>query len=326
VVIDALEPVQLGGITQYIRIRGTSVANPVLLLMQQGPGLPIINETRTYARLLGLEKDFTVIYWDQRGTGLSSFPLGGQGRFEITPELMVADTVELLELLRGRYGRKTLIAGFSFGATYAAQAAVLRPDLVAGIVATGMDIDVPLAEKHAYDWALATARQRGNRRAAGQLEKIGPPPHLDTKQFITRARWVANFGGVTAGATWTTIGRTLAASLLRSPDYTPAAAVRTFRGVGASQAALLPLLADTDLVTTMPRLDVPIILAQGRLDQVVPAAATQRFHDTLVAPSKQLVWFEHSAHTPQYDEPAKFRDLLMKVTSSSPRCRPPGAG
>ena len=172
----------------------------------------------------------------------------------------------------------------------------------------------------------ATARQRGNRRAIRQLEKIGPPPHLDAKQFSTRARWVANFGGVTAGATWTTIGRTLAASLLRSPDYSVADVVRTFRGVGASQAALLPQLAATDLVTTMPRLDVPIILAQGRLDQVVPAEATQRFYDTLDAPSKQLVWFEHSAHTPQYDEPAKFRNLLMKVTSSSPRCRLPGAG
>ena len=55
------------------------MANPVLLLMQQGPGLPIINETRTYERLLGLEKDFTVVYWDQRGTGLSSLPLRRAG-------------------------------------------------------------------------------------------------------------------------------------------------------------------------------------------------------------------------------------------------------
>ena len=312
--IDVLEPVQLGGITQWIRIRGTSAANPVLLLMQQGPGLPIINETRAWEQRLGLEKDFTVIYWDQRGTGLSALPLGrGQGRFEITPQLMVADTITLLELLRDRYGRKPFIAGFSFGATYAAQAAVLRPDLVAGIVATGMDIDVPLAEQHMYDWALATARQRGNQRAVRQLEKIGPPPHLDAKQFTTRARWITNFGGVTAGATWNSQARTLAASLLRSPDYTPAAALRTIRGVTSSQAALLPLLASTDLVTTLPALEVPIILAQGRLDQVAPGAAAQKFYDTLTAPSKQLIWFEHSAHTPQYDEPAKFRDVLLTL-------------
>jgi pimeloyl-ACP methyl ester carboxylesterase len=315
--IDALEQVQLGGITQWIRTRGTSAANPVLLLMQQGPGLPIINETRAWEQRLGLEKDFTVIYWDQRGTGLSSLPLGrGQGRFEITPELMVGDTIALLELLRDRYGRTTFIAGFSFGATYAAQAAVARPGLIAGIVATGMDIDVPLAEQHMYRWALAEARRRGNQRAVRQLEKIGPPPHLDTKQFTTRARWITNFGGVTAGATWNSQARTLAASLLRSPDYSPAAALRTVRGVTSSQAALLPLLASTDLVTTMPKLDVPIILAQGRLDQVTPAATALRFHDALTAPVKKLVWFEHSAHTPQYDEPAKFRDVLLTLRAS----------
>jgi pimeloyl-ACP methyl ester carboxylesterase len=311
---DVLEPVQLGGITQWIRIRGTSTANPVLLLMQQGPGLPIINESRAWEQRLGLEKDFTVIYWDQRGTGLSALPLRrGQGQFEITPDLMVGDTITLLELLRDRYGRKPFIAGFSFGATYAARAAVLRPDLVAGIVATGMDIDVPLAEQHMYDWALATARQRGNRRAVRQLEKIGPPPHLDARKFTARARWITNFGGVTAGATWNSQARTLAASLLRSPDYSPAAALRTVRGVTSSQAALLPLLASTDLVTTMPKLDVPVVLVQGRLDQVVPGVAAQKFYDALTAPSKQLIWFERSAHTPQYDEPARFRDVLLTL-------------
>jgi pimeloyl-ACP methyl ester carboxylesterase len=311
--IDVLEPVQLGGITQWIRTRGTSAANPVLLLMQQGPGLPIINETRAWERRLGLEQDFTVIYWDQRGTGLSALPLRREGRFEITPQLVVADTITLLELLRDRYGRKPFIAGFSFGATYAAQAAVARPDLIAGIVATGMDIDIPLAEQHMYDWALATARQRGNQRAVRQLEKIGPPPHLDAKRFTTRARWITNFGGVTAVATWNSQARTFAASLLRSPDYSPAAALRTIRGVTSSQAALLPLLAHTDLVTTLPALDVPIILVQGRLDQVAPGVAAQKFYDALTAPSKQLIWFEHSAHTPQYDEPAKFRDVLLTL-------------
>jgi pimeloyl-ACP methyl ester carboxylesterase len=311
---DVLEPVQLGGITQWIRTRGTSTANPVLLLMQQGPGFPIINETRAWERRLGLENDFTVIYWDQRGTGLSALPLRrGQAGFEITPELMVADTITLLELLRDRYGRKPFIAGFSFGATYAAQAAVLRPDLVAGLVATGMDIDIPLAERQMYDWALGQARQRGNQRAVRQLEKIGPPPHLNARQFTTRARWIANFGGVTAGATWNSQARTLLASLARSPDYSPAAALRTIRGVTSSQAALLPLLASIDLVTTMPTLDVPIILVQGRLDQVAPGAAAQKFHDNLIAPSKQLIWFDHSAHTPQYDEPARFREVLLTL-------------
>ena len=315
--IDTLEGVQLGGITQWIRVRGADASNPALLLMQQGPGLPIINDARRLEHLLGLEEAFTVVYWDQRGTGLSSPSLRKNSHpFEISVTRMVDDTVTLLELLRDRFGGKTFVAGFSFGATFAAYAAVQRPELVAALVAAGMDIDVPAAENNAYAFAVDAARQLGNRRAIRQLEAIGPPPHTTRKQFTTRARWVSNFGGVTTNANFSGLLRDLVLSLVRSPDYSPADIIRTLRGMSASQAALLPQLATTDLVRTMPRLDVPLVMAQGRLDQVAPGEAAQRFHNSLTAPSKQLVWFESSAHTPHLEEPAKFRDLLMNVRAS----------
>src|SRR5215471_8519111 len=217
--IDTLEAVQLGGITQWIRVRGADASNPALLLMQQGPGLPIINEAPRLEHLLGLENAFTVVYWDQRGTGLSSPSLRtNSNHFELSVARMVDDTVTLLELLRGRFGGKTFVTGFSFGATFAAYAAARRPELVAALVAAGMDIDVPSAEANAYAFALNTARQRGNRRAIRQLEAIGPPPHTTMKQFTTRARWVANFGGVATNANFNSMLRGLIVSLVRSPD------------------------------------------------------------------------------------------------------------
>jgi hypothetical protein len=65
--IDRREPVQLGESTQWIRIRAANANNPLLLLVQMGPGLPMINEVPAFARALSLEDDFTVVYWDQRG-------------------------------------------------------------------------------------------------------------------------------------------------------------------------------------------------------------------------------------------------------------------
>jgi pimeloyl-ACP methyl ester carboxylesterase len=312
--IDTLEKVQLGGIAQWVRIRAADASDPVLLLMQQGPGLPMINERRRWQRLLGLENDFTVVYWDQRGTGLSAPSLRrARNRFEISVARMVDDTVTLLELLRDRFGGKTFVAGFSFGATFAAYAAARRPELMAALIATGMDVDVPAAENNAYAFALGAARRRGNRRAIRQLEAIGPPPHTTGTRFRTRARWVADFGGLATDETYGSVIRSLVVSLLHSPDYSTVGAVRSLRGMAASQAALLPQLAGTDLVRTLPHLEVPVVLAQGRLDQVAPGEAAQRFYDSLTAPSKQLVWFEASAHTPHLEEPVRFRDLLLNV-------------
>jgi pimeloyl-ACP methyl ester carboxylesterase len=68
-----------------------------------------------------------------------------------------------------------------------------------------------------------------------------------------------------------------------------------------------------DLVRALPLLEVPVIMAQGRLDQVAPGEAAERYYGALEAPSKQFVWFENSAHTPQLDEPDKFGDLLRRA-------------
>src|SRR5271155_4321743 len=99
--INTLEAVQLGGTTQWIRVRGKDVANPVLLLIQQGPGLPMINEARRFEELLGLEESFTVVYWDQRGCGRSL--RRQQDRAGLSREKLVADTVSLLDLLHERF-------------------------------------------------------------------------------------------------------------------------------------------------------------------------------------------------------------------------------
>ena len=312
--VDSLEAIRAGDTTQWIRIRGADASNPVLLLIQQGPGLPMINEARRFEHLLGLEQVFTVVYWDQRGCGRSL--RGREGRTGVNMDLMVADTVLLLEYLRNRFGGKTNIAGFSFGAALAALAAAQRPDLVATFVATGMDIDGAAAATGAYEFALRTARQRGNRRATRQLEAIGPPPHLTSKQFGTRVRWASNFGGVTRNQTYATLARGLVSSLVRCADYSAGDVIRTVRGVTATQAALLPDLATMDLTRTLPRIDVPVVMVQGRHDQVAPGESAQQYASSLQAPRKQLIWFENSAHTPHLDEPAKFRDVLLGIRDS----------
>ena len=309
--IDSLEAIPAGGTTQWIRIRGANASNPVLLLVQQGPGLPMINEARRFERLLGLEQDFTVVYWDQRGCGRSL--RGRPDRAGISLKRMVTDTVSLLEYLRDRFGGKTCIAGFSFGATLAAFAAAQRPDLVGTLVATGMDIDGAAAAHGAYEFALRTARQRGNRRATRQLEAIGPPPHLTSRQFGTRVRWATNFGGVTRNQTYPALARGLVSSLVRSSDYSAGDVMRTIRGITATQAALLPELASMDLTRSLPRLDVPVVMVQGRHDQVAPGGSAQQYASFPQAPGKQLIWFENSAHTPHLDEPAKFRDVLLGI-------------
>jgi pimeloyl-ACP methyl ester carboxylesterase len=311
--ISRLERIRLGGTEQWIRIQGKDTCNPVLLLVQQGPGLPMVHAAADDSRLWHLEDEFVVVYWDQRACGKSfSRAIPPQS---MTLDQMVADTHELILALTRRFAvAQVYVVGFSFGGTIAALVASRHPEVVRALVCVDLDVQFAVAERIAYDFTLEQATQRGNKRAMRELRRIGPPPHLGSKTFGTRVKWVTNFGGANRQATYTQLLLKTLRQLALSRDYTLADIARTLRGMRFTQEQLLPNLANLDLVQTLPRLDVPVFLLQGRHDYVAPASSAEQFYLTLQAPKgKQLIWFDESAHMPQYEEPGKFREIVLTI-------------
>jgi pimeloyl-ACP methyl ester carboxylesterase len=233
----------------------------------------------------------------------------------MTVEQLVTDTYELIQALTQRFRVPQIyIAGFSFGGSIATLVASRYPELVRAVICVGLDIQFDVAERVAYDFALEQATRRGNKRAIQELRRIGPPPHLDSKTFGTRVKWVTNFGGVNRQATYTRLLLKTLRQLVFSGDYTLFDIVGTLRGITFTQDHMLPELANFNLFQMLPRLDVPVFLLQGRHDYVAPTSVLERYYQTLQAPKgKQLIWFDESAHMPQYEEPNKFREILLTI-------------
>src|SRR3954451_10695459 len=131
--IDRLESIRLGGTKQWIRIWGKDTTNPVLLLIQQGPGLPMLNEAADDGKLWHLEDDFVVVYWDQRACGKSfSSAIPPQS---MTLEQLITDTYELIYELTQRFQVPHIyIIGFSFGGSIAALVAARHPEIVQAVI------------------------------------------------------------------------------------------------------------------------------------------------------------------------------------------------
>jgi len=233
----------------------------------------------------------------------------------MTVEQLIADTTELIQALTQQFGVAQLyVAGFSFGGMIAALTAARHPKLVRAVVCVDLDVHSEVADRVAYDFALEQATRLGNQRAIRELRRIGPPPHLDSRSFGTRARWATKFGGVNRHATFTGLLLKLLRQLVVSPDYTFLDIIRTLRGMRFVQDHLLPDLANLNLFEMLPRLDVPVFLLQGRHDYVAPSSLAEQYYQALQAPKgKQLIWFEDSAHMPQYEEPGKFREIVLRV-------------
>lgn len=122
--IAEISYLRLGGLDQWVMIRGESVANPPLILLHGGPGF---SETRFF-RLFNapLEKSFTVVYWDQRGAGRSfqrDIP-----RSTMTVEQFIFDLDELVDAVCGRLGKtKVVIFGHSWGSAFGTLYAARSP-------------------------------------------------------------------------------------------------------------------------------------------------------------------------------------------------------
>ena len=100
--INSLEPVRIGGIDQWVEVRGQNVNNPILLFIHGGPGIAFIPLAGAWQA--SWERYFTVVQWDQRGAGktYASNDKELQRRTMNVPQ-MEQDTLEVVNYLRNRF-------------------------------------------------------------------------------------------------------------------------------------------------------------------------------------------------------------------------------
>lgn len=313
--VDSLEAFEIGG-TQWVLLRGNPLAGRVLLIVQQGPGLPLIHEADAIERRLRIEPHALVAYWDQRGTGRSC----GADLATLDVARLVSDVRGVVDALCARLQVDRVdIAGFSLGATLATMAAAREPARIGRVVAVGIDVDFAESERYAYAFACNEAARRGDRRAQRQLREIGAPPHDTSKRFLTRVRWVTEYGGIQRRLGFFGLLLANVWMLVSSPHYSIRQAVRALRSIEATQGRMLAHLQGFDLRSVVSRIDVPITFFQGRHDFATPPDLVARYVDALEAPAgKSLVWFEASAHMPHYEEPARFREALLQALDIKP--------
>jgi pimeloyl-ACP methyl ester carboxylesterase len=309
---------RLGGVDQWMMIRGESVANPPLIMLHGGPGF---SETGLFRHFNApLEKSFTVVYWDQRGAGKSADP--AIPRSSMTVEQLMSDLDELVDAVRGRLGvDSVVIFGHSWGSVLGVLYAARFPEKVAAYVGSGQIGDWPAAESGSYAYALTQAQRRGWRRAVSRLQAIGPPPYSAKAVFTERTQVVRLEGGMRPGALWR-MGRAVLTSQESSIFELPSA-MRAFR---STMDAMWPEVSRLNLIDLAPTLQMPVFFFLGRNDHFVPPDTSLAYFEMLAAPSKRLVWFEESCHEPFVDEPDTFNTAMASlVLPALPAHVPAGA-
>jgi len=296
--IAVVERWPINGFDQSVIIRGRRLSNPALIwvgdLWCETPLLRHFNAA--------LEEQFVVVYWCQRYSGQSLNPFATPPK-TLSLEQYVGDLSVLVDRVRARLRKdKVVLIGHSSGTALGLVYTQRHPEHVAAYVGVGQIVNQAEGAKRSYDFALSVARARHNDQATAQLTRIGPPPYAGARSGAILRKWTITFGGAFHGklsyATLALIGFTAREANWRD-------VVAFARGEKYS-AAMAPEMSALAFDHRDWKFQVPVYLISGRYDHRTDGGLAEAFLDRIEAPKKGFVWFERSAHSPPFEEPAAF--------------------
>jgi pimeloyl-ACP methyl ester carboxylesterase len=312
--VDEMIKVRIGGIDQWLSIRGKDRRNPILLFLHGGPASPAMPEAYTFQT--PWEDYFTVVQWDQRGAGKTYAANTEQAMAPgMTVQGMTNDAAEVVQYLRQHYDKqKIFLMGHSWGTVLGVQLAQQHPEWFYAYISVGQVVNGRRNEEVGYAFALREAIAHGNQEAIRELKAMAPypGPSLTLDRIGTRSKWEMYYGGLAYGRQDYQFEDD-AESL--SPDYSKADLAAIGKGSLFSLNHLMqPLLAvNFDKVT---HFDCPVIVFVGQHDYTTAHELAEKWFDDIQAPSKRLVSFADSAHMMMQEQPGRF--LMHLVNDALP--------
>ncbi len=305
--VDEARYVELGRVEQWITIRGEDRNNPVLLFLHGGPG--DATNPWGYAGFRSWLKHFTVVQWDQRGSGRTLGKNGSSLGPTITIDRMVQDGAELAEWLRTTLRKeKVILVGHSFGSILGVFMAKARPDLFYAFVGTGQVVDPAQTYVVAHGELLRKAKLLGEERAVRELEEVGPPPYADGRGYGVQRRWSNLFEGADMFIS-SMFGRSLSA-----PGYTLRDVNDWIDGQVLSAERLVPQTSALGSKELGGDFALPVFVIQGAEDFTTPTSLAETFVNSIRAPQKAFVAIDGGGHFAVFMKSDAFlKELLSRV-------------
>lgn len=321
--IEELKTIKIGGVDQWLHIRGRNRDNPILLYLHGGPGFPMIGFMDAIQR--PWEDYFTVVQWDQRQTGKSYYPAEDQ-KNPVSLEQFIGDTEEVVQYLRQYLGHeKIFLLGHSWGSVLGIHVVKRQPNWLHAYIGVGQVVNFMENERLLFDRLRGHAREQKKEEVLARLESISPylDPNKPAESFAENVSYVRTELSRLAGESmmhnlfWDDALRLFEFDRLISPHLT---LTDISNAILDDEVAVIrpPYFLTKDIINIdLPNdvgssFDIPIFFFSGRHDYQVPVTLSDQWFNKIIAPNKSLIHFEESSHMIVNEEPGKFLVSLVK--------------
>ena len=319
--IDESIYIDINGIHQYLHIRGEDIANPVMIFLHGGPGSPMGFAAPYYQR--PIEKEFTVINYDQRGCGRTYYA-NGQSTDNLTTEQLERDLDAIVDYARRHFGQEqVVIMGHSWGTILGAHYVHDHPEKIAAYIGVSQGVNnlysgkIMLAEK-----ALALAEKAENAdkddaaKLSGALERMKQVQAFDEMELsdlMTASSLSAKY--LSCGEEMSSLGQVWTG--ITSP-YMNLTDVRWFLNMSDTESFFAmeeDLMREAffgfDLTEFGSEYKFPVYFICGSNDCAIPQEPTAAYYETITAPDKALVTIPNSGHSMFMDKPEEFAAAVL---------------
>ncbi len=299
--------VNINGLEQGMFIKGMNEENPVLLFLHGGPGMPEYAIGKKYTTIL--EKNFTVCYWEQRGTGLS------YDDNEITFEQLIADTLEITDYLSRRFGQEKIYLMAHSGGTFIGIQAVSRaPEKFLAYLAMAQITKQLESEKLAYTYMLEQFTKLGDKK---MLKKLKSVSILELDYMPASYRSIRDEAmhqlGIGTTRKMKSVIKGVFLPVMLDTEYKFSEKINIWRGKWSINSSdLWDEIIATDLTKKITALDVPVYFFEGIHDYTCSYQLARDYYLELQAPVKKFYTFNQSAHSPLFEEPHMIEEILVK--------------
>lgn len=306
--------IKIGGVEQGVFIRGKNTRNPVILFLHGGPGMPEYFLAEKH--LEGLEEHFTVCYWEQRGGGISYSPHLSPER--ITVEQLISDAIEVTNYLCQRFEQeKIYLLAHSWGSLIGIQTVKQSPQLYHAYVGVGQVSQMAESERRGHSYILEQYAMAGKESMVKKLTAYDVMESDDAlRSFFNSALrdkamhelgigTMRDMKSVVTGAFF---------PIMMCKAYSPREKVNIWRAkiFLRNKTFLIDQLFAADLTDKVPQVETPVYFISGQRDYTVNYHLSKAYLRQILAPLKGFYTFEQSAHSPLFEEPEKFVQIMME--------------
>lgn len=297
--------VPINGVEMGMIIKTRDQTRPVLLFIHGGPGMPEYWLNASHP--CHLDELFTVVWWDQRGAGLSysdAIPTA-----TMTTAQMVADTIAVTQYLRQRFRQdKIYLMAHSFGTYVGIQAAAQAPELFRAYIGVAQSVNLGLSEELAYEFMLDFyADDKKN------LELLKKSPY-GTAAYERIRDQVMHEAGIGTTHKMYSVFSGIFLAVMKHREYMLKEKFHIWQGKAFSQKSLLNKeFRQANLSDIVPQLKLPVLFFSGIYDYTVNHHLSEVYLEEIQAPEKHFYLFEDSAHSPIFEEPQAVLTILKDL-------------